>query len=147
VRVAGRHKQGRAGLCRYVSRPPLSEAQLRVLDEERVELSFRCPLRSGQNALILHPLSLMKRLAWWVPPPGQHQIRYVGVLGPNARLRPEVVPVAYRMGWARLLSQVYEVDGHGMAMHAPVVRGRFVRWVGFFSRRPRRICHRVTSKC
>ena len=75
----------------------------------------------------------MKRLAWLVPPPGQHQVRYAGVLAPNARLRAEVVPagrvsvqgcwfvarkyesaeaVGYRQSWAVLLSKVYDVDGH-----------------------------------
>ncbi len=73
-------------------RPPFAEAQLKLLDDERVRLEFRSPSRSGQSALILHPMGLMRRLAWLVPPPGQHQIRYCGVLAPAARLRCLVVP-------------------------------------------------------
>ena len=68
-----------------------------------------------------------------MPPPGQHQIRYYGVLAPSARLRGLVVPagrvsvqrvlfgprafeslvaVAYRVSWAKLLARVYDIDGH-----------------------------------
>ncbi len=91
-------------------------------------------MRSGQPSLILHPFALMRRLAWLVPPPGQHQIQYYGVLAHAARLRSSVVPagrvsvqgalfgprafkslapVAYRAFWAKLLARVYDVDGHG----------------------------------
>jgi hypothetical protein len=68
-----------------------------------------------------------------VPPPGQHQIRYYGVLALAARLRSSIVPagqvsvqgalfgprlfeclapVGYRASWAKLLARVYDVDGH-----------------------------------
>jgi len=90
-------------------------------------------MRSGQRDLVLHPLALMRRLAWLVPPPSQHQLRYAGVLAPAAKLRPLVVPagrvgvqrvwfadrkvvpaepVPYRTSWARLLARVYDIDGH-----------------------------------
>jgi hypothetical protein len=42
-----------------------------MLDEERVRLRFRNPMKSGQTEMNLHPLALMRRLAWLVPPPGQ----------------------------------------------------------------------------
>ncbi len=114
-------------------RPPFVEAQLELLDDERVRLEFRSPFRSGQSALILHPMALMRRLAWLVPPPGEHQIRYCGVLAPAARLRGLVVPAgrvsvqrvligprtfespvpaAYRVSWAKLLARVYDINGH-----------------------------------
>ncbi len=113
--------------------PPLAEAQLGLLDDERVRVEFRSPSRSGQSAIILHPIALMRRLAWLVPPPGKHQIRYCGVLAPAARLRALVVPagrvsvqrvlfgprpfeslvpVAHRVSWAKLLTRVYDIDGH-----------------------------------
>jgi Putative transposase/Transposase zinc-binding domain len=131
VRVAAEDETGRARLCRYVMRPPLAQAQLKLIDDERVRLTFRNPTRSGQRSIDLHPLALMRRLAWLVPPPRQHQIRYTGVLAPAARLRPAVVPagrvgvqrvwfgdrafvpakpVPYREHWARLLARVYDVD-------------------------------------
>jgi hypothetical protein len=90
-------------------------------------------LRSPSRELRLHPLALLRRLAWLVPPPRPHQVQAFGVLAPAARLRPKVVPVGrvavqgrwfgtqrfeptervpYREAWARLLSRVYDVDGH-----------------------------------
>ncbi|NJM56039.1 MAG: hypothetical protein HC841_09255 [Verrucomicrobiae bacterium] len=98
VRVAAGDEKGRLQLCLYVARPPFAEAQLEVLDEDRVGLSFRSPMRSGQRDLVLHPLALIphlqtryaraggtflrtkgrqacppprrvRRLAWLVPPP------------------------------------------------------------------------------
>lgn len=140
VCVAASDKKAREQLCRYAVRPPFSEAQLQRVDEERVRLTFRSSLPSGQRELILHPLALMKRLAWLVPP-RQHQIRYAGVLAPNAKLRPFIVPVGrvgvqrvwfgdrkfvpiepipYKAAWARLLARVYDVDSHA----CPLCHGR-----------------------
>ena len=140
VRVAGEDEAARQRLCRYVMRPPLAEAQLELIDEDRVRLTFRKPTRAGQRSIDLHPMALMRRLAWLVPP-RQHQIRYNGVLAPAAPLRPEVVPagrvavqrvwfgerpcvpaepVSYRETWARLLARVYDVDAH----QCPECRGR-----------------------
>jgi transposase len=133
VRVRADDRAGRAQLIRYVARPPFAEAQVEVVDEEQVRFVLRSPSRSGQGELRLHPLALLRRLAWLVPPPRQHQVRAFGVLAPAARLRPKVVPVGrvavqgrwfgtqrfeptervpYREAWARLLSRVYDVDGH-----------------------------------
>ena len=133
VRVRADDRAGRAQLIRYVARPPFAEAQVEVVDEEQVRFVLRSPSRSGQGELRLHPLALLRRLAWLVPPPRPHQVRAFGVLAPAARLRPKVVPVGrvavqgrwfgtqrfeptervpYREAWARLLSRVYDVDGH-----------------------------------
>ena len=100
VRVAAGDEKGRLQLCLYVARPPFAEAQLEVVDEDRVRLTLlvgcrlrrhpperdcrpafgepckgRSPMRSGQRDLVLHPLALTRKLAWLVPPPTQHQIR------------------------------------------------------------------------
>ena len=133
VRVRADDRAGRAQLIRYVARPPFAEAQLEVIDDEQVRLELRSPSRSGQRELVLHPLVLLRRLAWLVPPPRQHQVRAFGVLAPAARLRSKVVPVGrvvvqgrwfgaqkfepaervpYREAWAKLVARVYDVDGH-----------------------------------
>ena len=80
VRVVAGDRKGREQLCLYVARPPFAEAQLEVLDEERVRLTFRSPMRSGQRALVLQPLALMRRLAWLVR-------AIVGIKGPLVELR------------------------------------------------------------
>ena len=133
VRVRADDRAGRAQLIRYVARPPFAEAQVEVVDEEQVRFVLRSPSRSGQGELRLHPLALLRRLAWLVPRPRPHQVRAFGVLAPAARLRPKVVPVGrvavqgrwfgtqrfeptervpYREAWARLLSRLYDVGGH-----------------------------------
>jgi hypothetical protein len=72
VRVRADDRVGRAQLIGYAARPPFAEAQLEVIDEEQVRFTFRSPSRSGQRELVLHPLALLRRLAWLVPPPRQH---------------------------------------------------------------------------
>ena len=72
----------------------------------------------------------MQRLAVLVPRPRLNLIRFHGVLAPNAKLRPEIVPgqplaapntaeetdtldhhaPAARMNWARLLKRVFNID-------------------------------------
>jgi hypothetical protein len=69
VRVRPGDKVGREQLVHYVTRPPFAEDQRQLLDEERVRLELRRPLRSGQTEIILHPLALLRRLVWLVPPP------------------------------------------------------------------------------
>ncbi len=49
--------------------PPFAEGQLEVLDEERIRLTFRSPLRSGQKELVLHPLALIPYLRRLRPRP------------------------------------------------------------------------------
>jgi len=57
-----------------------------------VRLQLKRPFRDGTVAVEMDPLSLLCRLAAIVPPPGQHQIRYAGVLAAAAKWRPLVVP-------------------------------------------------------
>ena len=72
----------------------------------------------------------MQRLAALVPRPRLHQIRFHGVLAPNAKLRPQIIPgravtandtaddpdgalhysTSARMSWARLLKRVFDID-------------------------------------
>jgi hypothetical protein len=74
-------------------------------------------------------VQFLRRLAWLIPPPKQNQVRYYGVLAPTHGLRAEVVPKPvelevvqddeaagdgsedrYRIGWAKLLAKVFDVD-------------------------------------
>ena len=79
------------------------------------------PSSSGATELVLSSLAFLRRLASLVPPPGVHLVRCFGVLAPNARLRPLVVPrpppaqpakVARpsRLPWAQLLSRTFGED-------------------------------------
>lgn len=138
-------------LARYVARPAL--AYERVSYDEgngRVTLQLKTPWRDGTTHLRMTPLEFMQRLAALAPRPRLHLTRFGvritslrevmrppavrahGVLAPNARLRPLVVPVgppaprapvtgdpteteperprSSYMHWARLLGRVVKLD-------------------------------------
>ncbi|MBK8011646.1 MAG: transposase [Deltaproteobacteria bacterium] len=135
VRVAQGDRRGRERLCLYAARPPFAEDQLRMTDDGRVRLTLRRPAKNGQAAIVLSPVQFLpvqflRRLAWLVPPPAQHQVRYAGVLASASKLRRAIVPrpapvlqLAFpienmrprvqkrRMSWAKLLARVYSIDG------------------------------------
>lgn len=128
VTVAKDDKVGREQLCRYVTRPPFAEDQLRGLPDGRVQLTLRRPARNGQRTILLEPLQFLRRLAWLVPPPRRHQLIYTGILAPRAKWRPQIVlrppqiqlafPCenlrpqrrSFRPSWAQLIARVYDLD-------------------------------------
>ncbi|MGH2397983.1 MAG: transposase [bacterium] len=55
-------------------------------------LTLKTPYRDGATHIVMSPLEFMQRLAALVPRPRLHLIRFHGVLAPNAKLRPEIVP-------------------------------------------------------
>ena len=57
-----------------------------------VRPDFKKPWSDGTTSLDLDPLALIARLAWLVPPPKRHTVRYFGVLSSHAASRTEVVP-------------------------------------------------------
>jgi len=93
-------------------------------------LKLKTPWRDGTTHRVMSPLEFMQRLAALVPRPRLHLIRFHGVLAPNAKLRPLVVPQGppaqaqaaakcevepvqarpHRIGWARLLKRVIDID-------------------------------------
>ena len=105
-----------------------------------MELKLKTPWRDGTTHLVMSPLEFMQRLAALVPRPRLHLIRFHGVLAPNAKLRPLVVPRGppaqaqaaneaaaaaecevegeaepvqarpHRISWARLLERVFDID-------------------------------------
>ncbi len=58
----------------------------------QVDLKLKTPWRDGTTHLVMSQLEFMQRLAALVPRPRLHLIRFHGVLAPNAKLRPLVVP-------------------------------------------------------
>ncbi len=101
----------------------------------QVELKLKTPWRDGTTHLVMSPLEFMQRLAALVPRARLHLIRFHGVLAPNAKLRPLVVPQGpqvqeaaseaaaaaeceveslqarpNRISWARLLKRVFDID-------------------------------------
>ncbi|MCL4696393.1 MAG: transposase, partial [Burkholderiaceae bacterium] len=135
VRVGAHDRKRLEQLCRYITRPALSDERLQLNAAGQVELKLKTPWRDGTTHLVMSPLEFMQRLAALVPRPRLHLIRFHGVLAPNAKLRPLVVPQGpqvqepasenaaaaeceveslqarpNRISWARLLKRVFDID-------------------------------------
>jgi len=132
------HENDRLGLerlCRYGARGAITLARLAELPDGRVSYHMKRPLPDGRTHLVLTGMELLRKLAPLIPPPRFHLQRFHGVLAPNAKLRPLVVPVPppvstvaiveetifdtpvvkttsspYRMDWAAALKKVWGFD-------------------------------------
>lgn len=114
---------------------PVRSVRVQLSAAGQVELKLKTPWRDGTTHLVMSPLEFMQRLAALVPRPRLHLIRFHGVLAPNAKLRPLVVPQGpevqeqatevavasvgeaeavaarpHRISWARLLKRVFDID-------------------------------------
>jgi hypothetical protein len=158
VRVEAHDRKRLEQLCRYITRPALSDERIQLNAAGQVELKLKTPWRDGTTHLVMSPLEFMQRLAALVPRPRLHLIRYHGVLAPNARLRPLVVPqepsaqaqaateaaVAAaceaetvqaqprRISWARLLKRVFDID----MQHCPNCGGGELKIIAAILERP-----------
>ena len=131
VRIAADDRRGLEQLCRYITRPAISNERLSVNRAGHVVLKLKTAWRDGTSHHVMAPMEFTQRLAALVPRPRLHLIRFHGVLAPNAKLRKAVVPVppvvtapaqegdgAYlsagstkgRMRWAQLLKRVFDID-------------------------------------
>jgi hypothetical protein len=136
VRVEAHDRKRLEQLCRYITRPALSDERVQLNAAGQVELKLKTPWRDGTTHLVMSPLEFMQRLAALVPRPRLHLIRFHGVLAPNAKLRALVVPQRppdqerpateaaaaagceaetvqawpHRISWARLLKRVFCSD-------------------------------------
>jgi hypothetical protein len=61
-------------------------------DVGQVVLTLKTPHRDGATHIVLSPLEFMQRLAALVPRPRLNLIRFHGVLAPNAKLCPKIIP-------------------------------------------------------
>lgn len=112
-------------LCRYITRPAIANERLKLNSAGEVVLQLKSPYQDGTTPIVRSPLEFMQRLAALVPRPRLHLIRFPGVLAPNAKLRPQLIPGravsanntaeeldgaphdarSARMSWARLLTK------------------------------------------
>jgi hypothetical protein len=119
-------------LCRYISRPPVSEKRLSLTNNGNVRYELKTPYRDGTTHVIFEPLDFIARLAALVPTPRVNLTRFHGVFAPNSRYRARVTPAkrgkggkhrssgeaeqstpAERrasMSWAQRLKRVFGID-------------------------------------
>lgn len=88
-------------LCRYVTRPPVSEKRQELTVLGQVRYCLKTPYKDGTTHVILEPLDFIARLAALVPKPRVNLIRYHGVLAPNAKHRAEVTSLGRGKGATR----------------------------------------------
>jgi hypothetical protein len=92
VRVEAHERKRLEQLCRYITRPALSDERVQLNAAGQVELRLKTPWRDGTTHLVMSPLEFMQRLTELVARPRLHLIRFHGVLTPTGKLRPLVVP-------------------------------------------------------
>mgnify|MGYP000317228154 CR=1 FL=1 len=70
-------------LCRYISRPAVSEKRLSLTPNGNVRYQLKTPYRDGTTHVFFDPLDFLARLAALVPKPRVNLTRFHGVFAPN----------------------------------------------------------------
>jgi hypothetical protein len=119
-------------LCRYISRPAVSEKRLSLTSGGNVRYQLKTPYRDGTTHVIFEPLDFIARLAALVPKPRINLTRFHGVFAPNSKHRALVTPAKRGKGnkpkapdegqeqtpverraamtWAQRLKRVFNID-------------------------------------
>jgi hypothetical protein len=115
-------------LCRYITRPAISEARLSKNIDGNLLYELKKPYTDGTTHVLLSPLELLEKLVSLVPLPRANLTRYHGILAPHAKYRSKVVPKKEmkqasqkdenepeiikqrRLSWAQLLKRVFNID-------------------------------------
>ena len=79
-------------LCRYVSRPAVSEKRLALTSNGNIRYQLKTPYRDGTTHIIFEPLDFIAKLAALVPKPRTNLTRFHGVFAPNSKFRVRVTP-------------------------------------------------------
>jgi len=79
-------------LCRYISRPAVSEKRLSLTSNGNIRYQLKTPYRDGTTHVILEPLDFMARLAALVPRRRANLTRFHGAFAPNSKYRALVTP-------------------------------------------------------
>jgi hypothetical protein len=79
-------------LCRYISRPAVSEKRLSLTPNGNIRYQLKTPYRDGTTHVIFEPLDFIARLAALVPKPRVNLTRFHGVFAPNSKYRALVTP-------------------------------------------------------
>jgi len=84
-------------LCRYISRPVVSERRLSLTSSGNIRYQLKTPYRDGTTHVIFEPLDFMARLAALVPKPRVNLTQFHGVFArapdrPNSKHRALVTP-------------------------------------------------------
>tara|TARA_B110001450_G_scaffold163463_1_gene152392 strand:+ start:276 stop:1241 length:966 start_codon:yes stop_codon:yes gene_type:complete len=79
-------------VCRYISRPAVSEKRLALAASGQVRYALKTPYRNGTNHVVFEPLDFIAKLAALVPKPRVNLTRFHGVFAPNSKHRGQITP-------------------------------------------------------
>ena len=79
-------------LCRYITRPAVSEKRLSLTNQGKVRYALKTPYRDGTTHVIFEPVDFIAKLAALVPKPRVNLTRFHGVFAPNSKHRAVVTP-------------------------------------------------------
>lgn len=119
-------------LCRYISRPAVSEKRLSLTSNGQIRYRLKTPYRDGTTHVIFEPLDFIARLAALVPKPRVNLTRFHGVFASNSKHRGLITPSRRGKGrksgatddgfdqspaerrasmtWAQRLKRVFNID-------------------------------------
>ena len=119
-------------LCRYITRPAISEKRLSLTNQGKVRYELKTPYRDGTTHVIFEPVYFIAKLAALVTKPRVNLTRFHGVFAPNSKHRALVTPAKRGKGskskgadvqdektpvqrhaamtWAQRLKRVFNID-------------------------------------
>jgi len=128
-------------LCRYITRPAISEKRLSLTNQGKVRYELKTPYRDGTTHVIFEPVDFIAKLAALVPRPRVNLTRFHGVFAPNSKHRALVTPAKRGKG-----SKPKDADGQDeqtpVRRHAAMTWAQRLKRVFTKSRRLRRYRHR-----
>lgn len=78
-------------LCRYISRPPISQHRLTLTPSGKICYELKTPYRGGITHVIFDPLDFISKLAALVPSPRVNLTRFYGIFAPNSQYRSAII--------------------------------------------------------
>lgn len=116
-------------LCRYITRPAVSEKRLSLTSSGNIRYQLKTPYSDGTTHVIFEPLDFIAKLAALVPKPRVNLTRFHGIFAPNSKHRVDVTPAKRGKGrpheqnedktpaqrhkamtWAQRLKRVFNID-------------------------------------
>ncbi len=79
-------------LCRYISRPAVSEKRLVLTPNGKIRYQLKTPCRDGTTHVLFEPLDFIARLAALAPKPRVNLTPFHGVFAPNSKHRIQLTP-------------------------------------------------------
>ena len=105
-------------LCRYISRPAISEKCLSLTSTGNIRYQLKTPYSDGTTHVIFEPLDFIAKLASLVPKPKVNLTRFHGVFAPNSKHRILVTPARRGQDRRKAIGQGKTPDerhtGHGL---------------------------------